>query len=146
MSQRPGSPGYSAGWCIHFRDMSRHETCEAGVNYRNLAAGEPKLRTLPCFLDKAKLEPQAGAVACAAFCAPTRDEVAAHEAWVGARFETLGTVMQGIAGWRKANRGRNAAEVVECPACKGRLHLSIAASNGHVHGACETDGCARWME
>lgn len=39
-----------------------------------------------------------------------------------------------------------APEVVECPACKGRLHLSIAAYNGHVHGKCETDGCVAWME
>lgn len=37
-------------------------------------------------------------------------------------------------------------EVVECPICKGRLHLSQSAYNGHCHGRCETDGCVSWME
>ena len=37
-------------------------------------------------------------------------------------------------------------EIVECPECKGKLHLSQSAHNGHVHGACETAGCMQWME
>lgn len=37
-------------------------------------------------------------------------------------------------------------EIVECPICKGRLHMSQASSNGHVHGKCETPGCVSWME
>lgn len=37
-------------------------------------------------------------------------------------------------------------EVVQCPECKGKLHLSQSSLNGHVHGACETDGCMSWME
>jgi len=49
--------------------------------------------------------------------------------------------------WRvKGKPATNRSEVVECPACKGRLHLSQAAYNGHVHGKCETDGCVSWME
>lgn len=38
------------------------------------------------------------------------------------------------------------AEVIECPACKGLLHLSQSSYNGHVHGRCETPGCVRWLE
>lgn len=37
-------------------------------------------------------------------------------------------------------------EIVECPICKGRLHLSQSSFNGHCHGHCETDGCVSWME
>ena len=37
-------------------------------------------------------------------------------------------------------------EVIECPACKGRLHLSQSSYNGHVHGHCETKDCVSWME
>lgn len=47
--------------------------------------------------------------------------------------------------WSKSNRVAK-AEVIECPACKGRLHLSQAAYNGHVWGQCETKGCVSWME
>lgn len=54
-------------------------------------------------------------------------------------------VMPVVAQWRaKPPRGKQ--EVIECPACKGKLHLSQAASNGHVWGKCETDGCVSWME
>lgn len=56
------------------------------------------------------------------------------------------TVLKGIAPWRAKWRGKSHREVVECPACKGRLHLSINAYNSHVHGRCETDGCVEWME
>lgn len=54
-------------------------------------------------------------------------------------------VMGAVAEWRK-KPPRGKSEVIECPACKGRLHLRQAASNGHVHGHCETPGCVSWME
>lgn len=50
-----------------------------------------------------------------------------------------------IKAWRnKSPQGK--AEVVECPVCKGRLHLSQSSYNGHVHGHCETADCLSWME
>jgi hypothetical protein len=55
-------------------------------------------------------------------------------------------VLKGIAPWRAKHKGKSHAEIIECPACKGNLRLTISAVNGHVHGYCETDGCARWME
>jgi hypothetical protein len=58
-----------------------------------------------------------------------------------ARMVKVGPV---VAEWRKKPWGK--AEVIECPACGGRLHLSQARSNGHVHGKCETQGCVSWME
>jgi hypothetical protein len=50
-----------------------------------------------------------------------------------------------VAVWRRKEPiGKQ--EVIECPACKGRLHLSQSSYNGHVHGHCETPGCVSWME
>jgi hypothetical protein len=50
-----------------------------------------------------------------------------------------------ISKWRdKEPFGK--AETVECPVCKGKLHLSQAAYNGHVHAHCETQGCVSFME
>lgn len=57
----------------------------------------------------------------------------------------VGTFLSGWKTWTKNNRVAK-AEVVECPVCKGRLHLSQAAYNGHIHGQCETAGCVRWMQ
>jgi hypothetical protein len=50
-----------------------------------------------------------------------------------------------VAAWRK-KEPRGKQEVIECPACKGRLHLGQSSYNGHVRGQCETKGCVSWME
>lgn len=60
--------------------------------------------------------------------------------------EILRLVMPIMIGMKKRHKGQRAKEVIECPKCKGRLHLSIAATNGHVWGKCETEGCLAWME
>lgn len=62
--------------------------------------------------------------------------------------ERLLLVMPVLAEWKtwaKKNRvGKS--EVIECPACKGRLHLSQAALNGHLWVKCETDGCVELIQ
>lgn len=36
---------------------------------------------------------------------------------------------------------------MDCPICKtGKLRYSRSSYNGHVHAACSSDGCVRWME
>jgi len=54
-------------------------------------------------------------------------------------------VMPVVGEWRK-KLPIGKSEVIECPACGGGLHLSQAASNGHIHGKCETKDCVSWME
>jgi hypothetical protein len=54
-------------------------------------------------------------------------------------------VMPVVDKWRK-KLPIGKQEIIECPECKGRLHLSQAGGNGHVHARCETDGCVAWME
>lgn len=61
------------------------------------------------------------------------------------QMELVGPVVKAWRTWTKKNRVSK-AEVIQCPACAGRLHLSQAAYNGHVHGKCETEGCVSWME
>jgi hypothetical protein len=35
---------------------------------------------------------------------------------------------------------------INCPTCRGRLHWSRAAENGHVWGRCETEDCVSWIQ
>lgn len=61
------------------------------------------------------------------------------------RMEIVMPVVSKWRTWTETNRvGKQ--EVIECPKCKGRLHLSQSSYNGHVHGKCETEGCVSWME
>ena len=46
-------------------------------------------------------------------------------------------------GFKKGHGGRGE---ITCPTCNGRLRYSVAGYNGHMHAACETKGCASWME
>ncbi len=145
MSKRPNDPGYPDGWCIHYRSSHGGQTftdCEAGVPFEKWDG--TKFAVRPCFLDKGHSKPDA--MPCEHLRIPTTEEIAAHETWIEGRINVLGTVMKSIRPWRNAHKGQSAREVVECPACKGRLHLSISSYNGHVHGGCETDGCVSWME
>lgn len=146
MSKRKGDPGYAGDWCVYYRcnrdvKPGQPNTCEAGVDY-SIWHGV-KFDRRPCFLANGRSRP--GAVHCPQLRCPTKEEIRAHDGWVQQRMTQLGVVMVGIADWRREHKGRAHAEVVECPACKGQLSLTIA-SNGHVHGHCQTEGCVSWME
>jgi hypothetical protein len=149
MSERKW-PGQRAGWCIHYRASPAFHMkdkpwiCGAGVDIDEAWAGVSHSKQ-PCFLDdRGNSKPDA--VPCAQLRRPTPEEIAEYEAWRTGRMEKLTTVLRGIADWRATHKGNSHYEIVECPACKGRLHLSITACNGHVHGQCETPDCVAWME
>lgn len=138
--------GYPAHMCIHAHDIRKATPdspyiCGAGINmeiWRDL-----RYEQMPCFLENGHSQPDAAH--CTHLRRPTLEEIAAYEQWLKQYHEKISIVTSGIAGWREAHQGQSACEVVECPACKGRLHLSIFY-NGHVHGHCETEGCVCWRE
>lgn len=148
MSKRADDPGYAPGWCIHYRynrdPKPGENTCEAGVDLDKFHG--TKFGTRPCFLDSKTGESKPDAAPCEKLRRPTPEEIAEHEKWAERRMGKMGLVMKGILPWRQAHKGQSAQEIVECPACKGKLHLSIAAYNGHIHGRCETINCVSWME
>lgn len=78
----------------------------------------------------------------------TRQEGEERADELEASMNRMRVVMPVVSQWRTWSKKNRVAkqEVIECPACKGRLHLSQAAYNGHVWGKCETEGCVSWME
>lgn len=38
----------------------------------------------------------------------------------------------------------NAREIIECPACGGKLAMIKNSFNGHIWGECETKDCLAW--
>jgi len=138
------------GRCNHYRGLSGPGTkdiltCDAGVNYRELAGTtEPGwVRKLPCTrpIGNATLDEQ---VPCDKREMPTKEQIAAYDAWCEDHFKIVGTAMKRCrddAGGRRGIRG-----TVECPACKGKLHYSVAGVNGHLWGSCETPECLSWMQ
>ncbi len=52
-----------------------------------------------------------------------------------------------ISKWRaypKPKTGRR--DVLECPVCKGKLHVEQSSYNGHVRACCETADCVNFIE
>jgi hypothetical protein len=146
VTKNQSDPGFAPDWCVHFRSMARHGTCEKGIDYTALNGGSEYLRMqkLPCFIKAGEKPGQR--VHCEHFRAPTADEIALHKQSVEDRLRLVMTVKAGIVPWRVKHQGSSHSEIVECPACRGLLHLSIKAHNGHVWGNCETSGCVSWTE
>jgi hypothetical protein len=111
--------------------------CKAAVRYDSM---EPKER--PCIGGHEKPDPLA---ICPKWDRKTREEGEKRADDIEASLNRLRVVMPVVAEWRK-KPPKGKAEVIECPMCKGRLHLSQSSYNGHVHGKCETEGCVSWME
>ena len=83
--------------------------------------------------------------ACNHWVRRTREQGEARADRTEAAIKRLTIIGPVVAEWRnKQPIGKS--EVIECPMCGGRLRLSQASCNGHVHGKCETEGCASWME
>lgn len=127
-------------WCVHFNGIDKG-TCKAGVLYASVIG--PKVKpgglAIPC------IRGREGGKPCEKQCWPSPEEVAKEVAEHEAHMQKvllLGPVLKTI---RQAHKGANWQGIVECPACKGKLHIRHAP-NGHTHGACETQDCLRWME
>jgi len=146
MAKTASDSGFAPDWCVHFRSMARHQTCESGIDYTVLNGGSEyrRMYQLPCFIRPGEKPGQR--LHCEHFRAPTDEEVALYKQSAEDRESLVKSVKAGIAPWRVQHQGRSHAEIVVCPACKGRLHLSIAAHNGHMKGRCETGGCVNWAE
>lgn len=129
------------GTCKHFRGIYE-DTCEAGIVTRTLVGGPDLgwgIRT-PCHRHHTT------DVTCDLFEESTDEELAEYEAEFQRSIERMQLTLPVIQKIKKENEGQNASGVVECPICRGALHWSHAACNGHVWGRCETEGCLSWME
>jgi hypothetical protein len=160
MKPSPTTPvqPHRRGRCVHFNGV-QNKKCEAGVAYDGL---EKNGHRLPCLIEQSRQEKVDGkyvrlwkpwpderpAASCEHLRAPTAEEIAAADAELAESMARMCVVMAVVSKWRTWTKQHRVAkqEVIECPACKGRLHLSQAAYNGHVWGQCETEGCVSWME
>lgn len=124
--------------CRHFTGVC-NKVCAAGVEYDAFRCG-PAVQ-LPCLL----LRPDVPQATCEKYVERTQEELDAEERETNEAMAKHILVIPFVSEWRK-KPPRGKQEVVECPACKGRLHLSQSAGNGHVWGRCQTKGCVSWIE
>lgn len=134
----------ATAWCKHYRGMHEKEACEAGVRFQDLPGYGNKgfMETCPCF---------GPSEICDKSSYPTAEELAARDVEIKLRFEATGkaraAIVESLGGpWKKGTPGASGA--IDCPVCEGEktLRFSRAGYNGHIHAACTTEDCVRWME
>lgn len=125
-----------AGTCRHFTGLMNAE-CKEGVNYHAVRDESARPYRFPCLGG-------ADSAGCARFSAYTEAEAEADQKRFAETIARAGLIREAIV---KATGGkRKVGGQIECPACKaGKVQYTVAY-NGHVHAACSTPDCARWME
>jgi hypothetical protein len=136
--------GRRKDWCKHYRAMSNHDACKAGVLFATLR-GIPH-EQCPCFSQ----QPESVPVACSLAVYRTPEEIEAEEKWLKERIANVGkartAIVEHLGGpWKRGMAG--ASGQIPCPVCStGNLRFSRAGINGHVHAQCNTPDCVGWME
>lgn len=132
-------------FCNHFRSMSEHKACKAGVEYESLK-GIP-FEKRPCFARGGEAAP--GGCPLAEF--PTAEQVAAEDAEFAKLFARTDTARKAIVEhlggpWKRGMK--QAGGEINCPCCGGDKTLAFSRSgyNGHIHASCKTADCVSWME
>jgi hypothetical protein len=130
---------HKAGTCIHFNGI-QNKTCDAGIAYDslNFPDGKTHTRILPCLqrlANEASQRTRKPIAECPQRLEPTAQQIA----------ESAAEVKAAIARDLKIKGYRG---LHDCPGCGGKqtLHISLASSNNHSRGQCETAGCVAWIE
>ena len=148
------------GRCKHSNGHFHDTHCLAGVAYRDVVTDPDNNLGIafryPCttwegtkfFRDMTPLQraeyDRRGT--CEKYEEPTDGEIAEYEARVEAGHQQSMLALPLISKIKREHKGQSWKGVEECPVCKGKLHMTHSAYNGHVWGKCETDDCLAWME
>jgi len=146
MKTREETIAFEMNYCQHYgRGKGADMICKVGLNLKEVQkvpTGDKGYKWGPCIEGHTLKNPHAY---CQHWIRHTREQGEKRADSVARSLRMMTVVMPIVDKWRlKEPIGK--AEVIECPECKGRLHLSQSLHNGHVHGKCETENCVAWME
>ncbi len=141
---------FEMGYCRHYEPKpgmrARDLSCAVGIDTKDLPEITDKGKArfnIPCI--DGHLIPGGACAICPKWERHTKEDGEKRATDMLHSMRKMKLAGPIISAWRE-KKPRGKREVIECPVCKGRLHLSQAAYNGHVHGRCETDDCLSWLE
>lgn len=148
LRERQRSIDHERAYCVHYAPREGNG-CLAGMDREQIQCvptegmdGKRMLKWGPCINGHTLADPFSH---CPKWERRSLEEAEKYADQVEASLQNMAVVQPAISAWRdKPPRGKT--EVIECPACKGRLHLSQAACNGHVRARCETAECVNFIE
>lgn len=150
MKDREETIKFEMNYCQHYgRGKGADMICKAGMDLntiKKVPTGAKGILWGPCIEGHTLENPTAH---CPHWIRRTREMGEARADAKEKSMRQMEAVMSVVNEWRKGWRKKGdpaKQEIIECPACKGRLHLSQSSYNGHVWGKCETAGCVNWTE
>lgn len=149
MKSREEHIAFEMNYCQHYaRGKGADMVCAAGMDLKTIkkvATGERQINWGPCIEGHTLANPHEH---CPHWIRRTREQGEKRADAIAASLRRMEVVMPVVDKWRtwSPKNPVSKREVIECPECKGRLHLSQSSHNGHVHGKCETPDCVSWME
>lgn len=149
MKTREETIAFEMNYCQHYgRGKGADMVCAKGVDLKTMqkvATGEKGIKWGPCIGGHTLANPHEH---CPHWIRRSREQGEKRADGIAKSMNMMTVVMPVVAKWRTWTESNRVSkhEVIECPECKGRLHLSQSAYNGHVHVRCETIGCVSWME
>ena len=130
--------------CRYFNGIF-NDKCKAGISYKGLFGSGPGWAAHICCTGDSQ-----SPVQCETAKFPTREEVEAEATeWDKRQELTAKCIKEAHAHSRQAGlgKGHGGTGSLPCPSeCGGTLRYSVAGYNGHMHAACTTHGCVRWIE
>lgn len=136
--------------CIHFNGI-QHKSCKAGMVYDDLdKENRIEYRAgLPCFKSDSEIAKRLGGrpqCHCQHVQFPTEEDVQKQIAEHEQSMKKFTVALVAVKPIREKYKGQDWGCIIECPVCNGKLHVTHAAYNGHVHAKCETPDCVAWIE
>jgi hypothetical protein len=149
MINREHTIAHVMNYCQHYgRSKKDHRimVCKAGMDLHEIqcveTGGVSKMKWGPCIEGHLLKDPCSH---CSKWIRGTREQGERRADLEEKFFRKLQVVTPLVNAWRK-KFPNGKVEVVECPECKGRLHLEKSSYNGHVKAQCETPECVNWIE
>lgn len=118
--------------CRHFTGV-QSDACSKGVAYREVRDESTRPFGFPC---------TGGTGTCALREPVSAKEVDAEDALLAKLFWQMAEAREVIVS---TGQPSGAVDCVACGKTDG-LRFSVSSYNGHVHAACSTPNCLRWME
>jgi hypothetical protein len=146
MTTREERIAFHMNYCQHYaRGKGADMVCSAGMDLTTMPrvpTGSKQIKWGPCIEGHTLANPHEH---CPHWIRRTREQGEKWADQIEESIRKMTVVDPVVSAWRdKPPIGK--AEIITCPVCQGRLHLSQSAYNGHVFGKCETPGCVSWME
>lgn len=145
MKDREATIEFEMNYCQHYKNgKGAGMICTAGMDLKavQIVPDVKGIKWGPCIGGHNLPDPKAH---CPHWIRRTREMGEKRADATERALKILTVVGPFISKWRK-KKPIGKQEVVECPACKGKLHLSQSSYNGHIRARCETDGCVNFIE